>query len=135
MTHTSDVKIEMTEQKKENTDFTKSLVDLKEKLSGKEISVGNMMTIVRFSMEVVEMTKVKGEEQRELAIKLIRQVIVDAPISDDKEKLLLDMIDQNVIASTIDLVVAASHGQLEINQVTEVVTKCCGFTFTKLLKK
>ena len=53
MTHTSDVKIEMTEQKKENTDFTKSLVDLKEKLSGKEISVGNMMTIVRFSMEVV----------------------------------------------------------------------------------
>lgn len=135
MTHTSDVKIEMTEQKKENTDFTKSLVDLKEKLSGNEISVGNMMTIVRFSMEVVEMTKVKGEEQRELAIKLIRQVIVDAPISDDKEKLLLDMIDQNVIASTIDLVVAASHGQLEINQVTEVVTKCCGFTFTKLLKK
>lgn len=135
MTDTSNVKVEVSEPKKEETEFTKSLVDLKKRLSGNEISVGNMMTIVRFSMEVVELTKLKGEEQRELAIKLIRQVIVDAPISDDKEKLLLDMIDQNVVASTIDLVVAASHGQLEINQVTEVVTKCCGFTFTKLLKK
>lgn len=135
MTDTSNVKVEVSEPKKEETEFTKSLADLKERLSGNEISVGNMMTIVRFSMEVVELTKLKGEEQRELAIKLIRQVIVDAPISDDKEKLLLDMIDQNVVASTIDLVVAASRGQLEINQVTEVVTKCCGFTFTKLLKK
>lgn len=135
MTDTSNVKVEITEPKKEETEFTKSLADLKKRLSGNEISVGNMMTIVRFSMEVVELTKLKGEEQRELAIKLIRQVIVDAPISDDKEKLLLDMIDQNVVASTIDLIVAASRGQLEINQVTEVVTKCCGFTFTKLLKK
>tara|TARA_B110000495_G_C22999598_1_gene589731 strand:- start:120 stop:527 length:408 start_codon:yes stop_codon:yes gene_type:complete len=135
MTDTSDVKVEITKPKKEDTDFTKSLADLKQKLNGNEISVGNMMTILRFSMEVVEMSKVKGEQQRELAVKLIRQVIVDAPISDDKEKLLLDMIDQDVIASTIDLVIAASRGQLEINQVTDAVTKCCGFTFTRLLKK
>ena len=76
-------------------------------------------------MEVVEATKLKGAAQKELAISLVRQVIVEAPISDEKEKLLLDMIDQGILANTIELVLAASKGNLDINAVVAVASGCC----------
>jgi hypothetical protein len=76
-------------------------------------------------MEVMEATKVKGPAQRDLAIKLVRQIVVEATISDEKEKLLLDMIDQGILANTIELVVAASKGNLDINTVVAVASGCC----------
>ena len=58
--------------------------------------------------------------------------IVAEVISDEKEKLLLDMLKEGVVASTIDLVVAASRGQLNINKVKKVVMTCWEFIKSKL---
>ena len=102
-----------------------SLVKLNEKIGDMEINAQTIITVTKFSMEVVEATKLKGAAQKELAISLVRQVIVEAPISDEKEKLLLDMIDQGILANTIELVVAASKGNLDINMVVAVATGCC----------
>lgn len=112
--------------------FNKAINILKDKLKQKDISVENVMIIVRNAMEVVESTQVKGEQQKYLAVNLIKKVVVDAPISDEKEKLLLDMLKEGVIGSTIDLVVAASRGQLNINKVQEVVMTCWEFIKSKL---
>ena len=105
--------------------FDEQLAMLKVKLHNVEVTVENFMKIVRFAMEVVELSELKGEEQKNMAIRLVRQVIVDAPISDDKEKLLLDMIDQGVLGNTVDLVVDASKGNLNINKVVKVASGCC----------
>ena len=102
-----------------------SLFKLNEKIGDMEINAHTIITVTKFSMEVVEATKLKGAAQKELAISLVRQVIVEAPISDEKEKLLLDMIDQGILANTIELVVAASKGNLDINMVVAVATGCC----------
>ena len=102
-----------------------SLVKLNEKIGDMEIKAQTIIMVTKFSMEVVEATKLKGAAQKELAISLVRQVIVEAPISDEKEKLLLDMIDQGILANTIELVVAASKGNLDINMVVAVATGCC----------
>ena len=102
-----------------------SLVKLNEKIGDMEINAQTIITVTKFSMEVVEATKLKGAAQKELAISLVRQVIVEAPISDEKEKLLLDMIDQGILANTIELVVAASKGNLDINAVVAVASGCC----------
>ena len=102
-----------------------SLFKLNEKIGDMEINAQTIITVTKFSMEVVEATKLKGAAQKELAISLVRQVIVEAPISDEKEKLLLDMIDQGILANTIELVVAASKGNLDINMVVAVATGCC----------
>ena len=112
--------------------FKKALETLNEKLKDKDIDVGNVMLIVRYAMEIVETTQVKGEQQKDLAVKLIEKIVVDAPISDEKEKLLLDMLKEGVVASTIDLVVAASRGQLNINKVKEVAMTCWEFIKSKL---
>ena len=106
-------------------DFDNCMKELKTKLVGVEVSVENFMVIVRFAMEVVEVTQLKGSVQKELAVSLVRTVVVEAPISDNKEKLLLDMIDQGVLGNTVDLVVDASRGKLDVNTVIKVATGCC----------
>ena len=102
-----------------------SLFKLNEKIGDMEINAQTIITVTKFSMEVVEATKLKGAAQKELAISLVRQVIVEAPISDEKEKLLLDMIAQGILANTIELVVAASKGTLDITTVVAVASGCC----------
>tara|TARA_Y100000816_G_C26092426_1_gene577497 strand:- start:452 stop:796 length:345 start_codon:yes stop_codon:yes gene_type:complete len=107
------------------SDFDNCMKELKSKLQGVEVNVENFMVIVRFSMEVVEVTQLKGSAQKELAVRLVRTIVVEAPISDSKEKLLLDMIDQGVLGNTVDLVVDASRGKLDVNTVVKVASGCC----------
>jgi hypothetical protein len=113
------------------SDFDNCMKQLKSKLGGIEVSVENFMVIVRFAMEVVEVTQLKGSAQKELAVRLVRTVVVEAPISDNKEKLLLDMIDQGVLGNTVDLVVDASRGKLDVNTVIKVATGCCAYFMKK----
>ena len=107
------------------SDFDNCMKNLKLKLKNVEVSVENFMVIVRFAMEVVEVTQLKGNEQKDLSVRLVRTVVVEAPISDDKEKLLLNMIDQGVLGNTVDLVVDASKGKIDINKIVQVTSGCC----------
>ncbi len=118
-----------------NNLFDESLGELKSRIADKEVNAATLMTILRIVMEIVEPTHLKGTTQKELAKRLIRQVVVDAPIADEREKLLLDMIDQDIIGNTIDLVVAATHGKLDINSIEEVAKTCCLPLISKLVKK
>ena len=106
-------------------DFDECMVKLLNKLKDVEVTVFNFMVIVRFAMEIVEATTLKGSAQKEFVVRLVRAVIVAAPITDEKEKLLLNMIDQGVLGNTIDLVVDASRGNLNINKIVKVATGCC----------
>ena len=102
---------------------------LKEKCANLEINAQTIITVLRFAMEIVETTQLKGAAQKTLVEKLVRQVIVDAPISDDKEKLLLDMVDNGIIGSTADLVVSATNGELNINAAISTAAVCCKSCF------
>ena len=115
----------------DNSVFTIAFNDLKKKIGDMEINADTIIHVLKFAMEVVETTKVKGEEQKKLAIKLVRQIVVDAPVSDEKEKLLLDMIDHGVLGNTVDLVVMASKGELDVNTAVAVATGCCAALMKK----
>lgn len=108
-----------------SSQFTSLLHNIKQTLGNKEVNAQNIIELVQIAMETVELTKIKGEAQKNLAIKLVRQVVVDAPISDDKEKLLLDMIDQNVLSDTIELVIKATKGELNVNVAIKTAQNCC----------
>ena len=105
--------------------FESCMKQLKEKLVDVVIDNETIMTVLRYAMEIVELTELKGKDQKDFAIKLVRQIVVDAPISDEKEKLLLDIIDSNIIGNTVDLVVDASRGKIDINAATQVAKTCC----------
>lgn len=98
------------------------------RLGGREVSPQTLMVIVKYAMEVVELTKLKGSEQRQMVVDVVKQVVVDAPISDERERLCLDMIESGVLGQTIDLVVDASKGHLDINRVASLAENCC-FSF------
>ena len=114
--------------------FELVLQQLKSQTSDIEVNSVNITNILRIAMEIVEATKVKGAAQKALVEKVVRQIIVDAPISDDKEKLLLDLCDEGILGSTIDMIIAASKGELDLNAVVKVATGCC-LTLAKKCKK
>lgn len=93
----------------------------------KDIEVGprTLALLMKYGMEVVEMTEVKGPAQRALVVRLVRQAVVDAPFADEKEALCLSLIDNGVLDTAIDVVVDASRGKVGINQAIEVAGVCC----------
>lgn len=107
------------------TIFESSLRKLKKKIENMEINAKTIIQVVRFAMEIVEATTLKGEKQKELVEKLVRQVITDAPISDKKEQILLYMVDEGIIGDITELVVSATKGELNVNAVIEVSKICC----------
>jgi len=76
-------------------------------------------------MEIAEATKLKGNEQKVLVERLIKKVVKDAPISDENEKLLLDMVGEGVVGDVIDLVVSATKGELDVNAIEKAAVGCC----------
>lgn len=108
---------------------------LKYKIKGIEITPQTIITVLRYAMEIAEISAAKGEEQKKLVEKLVRYVVVDAPISDFKEKMMLDMIDEGILGDMASLVVSASKGELNINAVAEVAGVCCKSCFGSVLKK
>ena len=60
--------------------FDKCLEKLKLRIGALAVNAESVVTVVKYAMEIVELTKVKGRGQRDLAVKLIRRVVVDAPI-------------------------------------------------------
>ena len=108
-----------------NNIFPTALSSLKERLTGIEVSSSTIITVLRFAMEVVEATELKGAAQKQLCNKLVRQIVVDAPIADQNEQLLLNMLDRGILESTMDLIVDATKGRLDINQILKVGEGCC----------
>lgn len=108
-------------------EFDECLKKLKIRISdlNLEITPNSITTVIKQSMEVVEASKLKGDAQKKLVTKIVRKVVVDAPIADEKEKLLLDMIDQGVVGNVIELVVSASKGEVDINAAVQVAAGCC----------
>ena len=107
--------------------FDTSLKKLNSALASKGIEINSktITTVIKISMEIVEATSLKGEEQKKLVEKLVRKVVKDAPIADEKEKLLLNMIDEGVVGDVVDLVVAATRGEIDVNAVEQVAVGCC----------
>ena len=107
--------------------FDTSLKKLNEKLESRniEITPGSITIVIKICMEIAEATRLKGKEQKVLVERLVKKVVKDAPITDEKEKLLLDMIEEGVVGDVIDLVISATKGELDINAVEKAAVGCC----------
>jgi len=107
--------------------FDSSLKKLNETLESRNIEITSktITTVIKICMEIAEATKLKGKEQKVLVERLVKKVVKDSPISDEKEKLLLDMIEEGIVGDVIDLVVSATKGELDVNAVEKVATGCC----------
>jgi len=86
----------------------------RQKIEGIEINAENVMTLLRYAMEVVELSEIKGPQQKEMALKLLTLAIEDSCL-DDKET-YLNMVNNGVMATTVDIIIDATKGKLAVNK-------------------
>ena len=81
---------------------------------------------------VEEMPNIPKRIKKDIAIHIVKKLIKDLPnIDENKKKILKIMTDS--LPDTIDLVVAAANGKLELNQQKiQQVSNCCIKLFCKL---
>lgn len=103
--------------------YETTLSKLKVKVSAITIRSSTLHLIIKYVMELVEQTPLKGSEQKEMALKLIRALIVDFTDAED-ERVLLQLLDDGTIGNMIDLIVDATRGRLDINTAVQVTTGC-----------
>tara|TARA_B100000401_G_C52626725_1_gene634038 strand:- start:358 stop:744 length:387 start_codon:yes stop_codon:yes gene_type:complete len=90
--------------------------ELKRRAGHIEMSVNNLMTILQYILEVVELTKAKGPQKKTFAISLLNQIIDEADISNEEKNECRNMIKNGTVSNTIDLVITASKKKTKINK-------------------
>lgn len=103
--------------------FDKTLVNIKNKVSVINIRPSTLHIILKYVMEEIEKSPIKGSEQKELALKLIRALVVDITEKEDEE-VLLKLLDDGTISNLIDLIIDATRGKLDVNTLTKVSSGC-----------
>ena len=103
--------------------YDTTLETIKEKVSLITIRPSTLYLIIKYVMEEVEKTPVKGPEQKEIALKLIKALIIDLTENED-EKVLLDLLNDGTIGNLMDLIVDVSKGKININKISKVTIGC-----------
>ena len=91
------------------------LEQLKDKIQGIVINPEGLIIILKYAMEIVETTQLKGQEQKKKVIYLLTTIITESKLSMDKKELYCAMVKNGLIGTTIDVIVDATRGELEIN--------------------
>jgi hypothetical protein len=102
----------------------KALVLLKEKLNTETLNSDLIIKFVVLVMELVEDTDVKGKSQKDLVIYIVTQIINESQLADEEKKLYLTILNSNNTSNTIDLIVEASKGKLNLNKVKKTAFSC-----------
>ena len=111
------------------------LPDLVKEVSAKmkkldiELSTDTLIKVLRLTMESVEESPLKGVQQKDLAIKIIVELANISGLTADNIAIIKGLVEGELISSTIDLVVDAAKGNVNVNNVSKVATGC----LTKLL--
>ena len=95
------------------------------KLRVKDISIkpSTLHLVIKYIMELIEETPIKGVAQKEFALKVLRELFKDLTEGED-ELVLLKLLDDGSISNLIDLVVDATNGKLNINAAITTTTSC-----------
>jgi hypothetical protein len=98
------------------------------------VNQNDIFKIVPLVMEVIETIKREkksGNSKKEIALEVIVMLVQHSSINEVKRNFLFEIIDNGSVSTTIDLLVDASRGNLEINRKTgRKLIKCLGSCFT-----
>jgi len=97
-------------------------------------SLKSIIDVVKYVMEVVEniTSKTLKGKKKYIALFIIKCLIQDAPLSDDIESMLLNVLENGLIEETINSIVEATKGKLQINHI---VSSGCFDGIKKLLHR
>ena len=95
---------------------------MKEKYEVLKIETSNVHILLVDIMLLVEKSKLKGEDQKILTLKILKEIITLR--SDEKSKnTLLELIDDNTMGNIIDVIVLGTKNKLKINKKSYLISK------------
>jgi len=103
---------------------TAALREVKDRLGPLSISAANFMHLVKYVMEVVEGKPIKGVAQKQLALRILTLFIHESDFAAADKAMCMTMITSGAVSNTIDLVVDATHGRINVNAATTVAVGC-----------
>lgn len=106
--------------------------------SGVVFGSSTLHLVIKYAMEAVEKRNLKGLGQKHIVVSIINELIKELPHSDEKN-LLNGISLSGGISNTIDLIVDATKGKLNVNVVADVAKKSCfmpclNYLFSKIKK-
>ena len=101
----------------------KGIEEVKEKLADIGIKSSTMHLVIKYVIEAVEKFPTTGSARKDLALRIIKDLVGELPDSSEKE-FILETLNNGLIADTIDLIISATKGDLAINVVQDVVFTC-----------
>ena len=104
--------------------FQSSLDKLKTRIGELEITPQSVISVMKYAMEIIEQSELKGGDQKDMAIRLVKAVVTESSVDEGRKKVCLDIIESGALAQTIDLVIDATKGRVNINQIVQVAGKC-----------
>ena len=117
-----------------SSDTVSGLLKVKEKLGNTEVKSSTMILIIKYVMETVEDFPKSGSERKDLALSIIKVLVNELSESGEKT-FILETINNGIVSNTIDLIVAATKGELSINTVKEVAVSCIPSCFQYIKSK
>ena len=108
---------------KETSMFTNITEIMKKKLANVSLRPNTVHLVIKYIMELIEETPIKGIEQKEFALKVMRELFKDLTEGED-EIVLLKLLDDGSISNIIDLVVDATNGKVNVNAAIETSVQC-----------
>ena len=109
--------------------FINTYIVLKSKTKDININATTIIHILKLSMELVEQLEdVKGTEQRDFAVLLVREIIDKSKMSPTQKENCLLVIDFGVLDNVVDFVIDATKGNVGINKIKKKVSRlfsCC----------
>ena len=121
----------MSEKKTDSVDTTTKLFSnlntmFKTEIRDIELKPANIANVLSRAMKVVEISELKGEQQKFLAKALVRKA-VEKMEDGDRKTLLLNMLENDVLEDMVETIILATKGELQINEVLrQVRSRCCG---------
>lgn len=112
-----------------------ALQEVRERLGETVISPGSFMLLVRYVMEVVEGKPIKGKAQKDLALEILNLFIDESEFAEADKEMCRTLITSGAVGDTIDLIVDATQGNINVNAVASVAVGCIGACITRWFGK
>ncbi len=87
------------------------------------IILPNITSLIQYAIEATEKTNLTSKEKKQYALIIIDETIKALPSS--KNKIFLQScLDEGAISDTIDIIIDASKGKLDVNKKVSMFLKC-----------
>ena len=113
----------MSDQKQALKEFEDVRKELEKLVDRRNLSLGHVMEIVKESMEFVDQYKfLDGDQKKELILDVTKLAVHNSDLGETEKRDIKQVLDV-VAPVTIDLIILASKGGLNVNTLTST---CCG---------